>query len=520
MSTNPFGDDHDDDKEILEGFICPICREDLKSLEFLISHFEKQHPEDDDLKTTFREIFSKAKKKIKSNFEETFDLSRNLERNAAISRSGGGAASGNSSDRQSNARSRMNCFNFMDYQEVGREQQHMELFQSVRNPRLERYASETNKLIIRLHKLLKDMPTDAVLRKQHEQNIVPWLDGSSVKLCPNCAKSFNITRRKHHCRICGSIMCHDCSKFLAIEVAMELASLTMSQSEPLKMPNEKQTTGGTSTPQQQYDAIRSCDHCLWLLETRQEMHESRTCRPPITQIYADIQQLKKKVMPDIEMYLKIVNSLYEGESIFTLNDASALRGKIGQIAEAIDILSKRILALPCEPGTREESLKKSIRLSCIQLIKENMLSLPPLPKEDEIRQIQERKRMETEMRIATERRLAMEAYERYGLADSNADQSIRSEDYAQGTDMQCLDNWTAHQIRNENLVQSDDPLVEQINIIKGYIKQARQDLNFEVVETLEMNLRELQKEFYERQRSLSKTANTPTDENATVSPTN
>lgn len=203
----------------------------------------------------------------------------------------------------------------------------------------------------------------------------------------------------------------------------------MSQSEPLKMPNEKGAPG-TSTPQP--NAIRSCDHCLWLLETRQEMHESRTCRPPITQIYNDIQQLKKKVMPDIEMYLKIVNSLYEGESIFTLNDASALRGKIGQIAEAIDILSKRILALPCEPGTREESLKKSIRLSCIQLIKENMLSLPPLPKEDEIRQIQERKRMETEMRIATERRLAMEAYEKYGLANASADQSIKSGDYAQG----------------------------------------------------------------------------------------
>lgn len=75
-----------------------------------------------------------------------------------------------------------------------------------------------------------------------------------------------------------------------------------------------------------------------------------------------------------------------------------------------------------------------------------------------------------------------------------------------------MDNWTAHQIHNADLVQSDDPLVEQINIIKGYIKQARQDLNFDVVETLELNLRELQKEFYERQRSLSQTANTPNND--------
>lgn len=69
--------------------------------------------------------------------------------------------------------------------------------------------------------------------------------------------------------------------------------------------------------------------------------------------------------------------------------------------------------------------------------------------------------------------------------------------------MRSLDNWTAHPIRTAGIVHTDDPLVEQINIIKGYIKQARQDMNFDVVETLELNLRELQKEFYERQRSIS-----------------
>ncbi|XP_037819904.1 rabenosyn-5 [Lucilia sericata] len=506
--SNPFGepDESDIDGAILEGFICPICREDLKSLEFLTDHFDKAHAEDDDLRTLFKDIFSKAKKKI------NFDLSRNLEKNATISNSRSG---GEPNIREtSNARSRMNVFNFMDHQEVGVEQSLTEYFQSIRNPRLERYASETNKLIIRLHKLLKDMPSDAVLRKQHEQNIVPWLDGSSVKLCPNCAKSFHIARRQHHCRLCGSIMCHDCSKFLPLDTALELASLTMTHSEPLKQTADEKNATSSSNPQQ--SGIRSCDHCLWLLETRQEMHESRTCRPPITHIYADIQKLRKNVMPDIEMYLKIIASLYEGESIFTLNDASALRGKIGQVAEAIDVLSKRILAISCEPGTREESLKKAIRLSCIQLIKEKMLSLPPLPKEEEIRKIQERKRMEAELRIATERRQAMEAYERYGLAAASSSEStsLKSGDYAQGSDLRSLDNWTAHQISTAGLVQSDDPLVEQINIIKGYIKQARQDMNFDVVETLEINLRELQKEFYQRQRALSvKHNNTATTQN-------
>lgn len=164
--SNPFGepDESDADVEILEGFICPICREDLKSLEFLTDHFDKAHAEDDDIKTLFKEIFSKAKKKI------NFDLSRSLEKNATISSGSRGGNEPTVKDT-SNARSRMNIFNFMDHQEVGVERSQTEYFQSVRNPRLERYASETNKLIIRLHKLLKDMPSDAVLRKQHEQKV-------------------------------------------------------------------------------------------------------------------------------------------------------------------------------------------------------------------------------------------------------------------------------------------------------------------------------------------------------------
>lgn len=41
--------------------------------------------------------------------------------------------------------------------------------------RLERYATETNKLIIRLHKLLTDRPSDSMQQKIHEQTVLPWV---------------------------------------------------------------------------------------------------------------------------------------------------------------------------------------------------------------------------------------------------------------------------------------------------------------------------------------------------------
>lgn len=63
-----------------------------------------------------------------------------------------------------------------------------------------------------------------------------------------------------------------------------------------------------------------------------------------------------------------------------------------------------------------------------------------------------------------------------------------------------MDNWSGRQGGGGAGGNSTaDPLVEQINIIKGYIKQARIELRFEEVATLELNLRELQQEFYNRQ---------------------
>jgi len=223
MSGNPFDSDEEPSAasdEILEGFLCPICRADLKSIDFLTQHFARQHAEEEDaLKSVFKDIFTKAKKKILNNFDDDRDRGASSSTVSASASAASASNAGPNGSRTSNARTRNNVFNNMSRQSVGAERSYNEYFQSVRNPRLERYASETNKLIIRLHRLLKDLPTDAVQRKQHEQQTVPWLDGSSVKLCPNCAKSFHIARRQHHCRLCGGIMCHDCSRFLQLENA-------------------------------------------------------------------------------------------------------------------------------------------------------------------------------------------------------------------------------------------------------------------------------------------------------------
>lgn len=46
-----------------------------------------------------------------------------------------------------------------------------------------------------------------------------WKDSSQVKSCDLCQQLFSVTRRKHHCRLCGNVFCQTCS-----DNKMELAS--------------------------------------------------------------------------------------------------------------------------------------------------------------------------------------------------------------------------------------------------------------------------------------------------------
>ena len=59
---------------------------------------------------------------------------------------------------------------------------------------LSRYATETNRLIVRLDKLLTHLPNEAGRRREHEKAVVAWVDEDLVKLCPSCARGFNIAR--------------------------------------------------------------------------------------------------------------------------------------------------------------------------------------------------------------------------------------------------------------------------------------------------------------------------------------
>ncbi|XP_045783745.1 rabenosyn-5 isoform X1 [Maniola jurtina] len=427
------------DEEILEGFLCPICKADLKSATQLTSHFESLHQEEQDVLKSLKDIFGKAKKVIlnadDTQLKETFD------------------------------RALKNSQEYYPYEEqtIGVSRSCTDYFKAVRSARLERYATETNKLLIRLDKLVCNMPSEPNQRKQHEQEfqslqVVPWLDGTSVKLCPNCAKAFTLTRRKHHCRLCGSIQCHDCSVFLDLNVARTIVDPSAPQTSQEHEVNEK-------------NGLRLCEHCYKLIELRKQVQENRNAKTALMTAYEQMRSLMDQAKPAVAMYEKMCQSLFDGETTYNLSDVNAMRGRIGKLAEGIDLLSKQITSFPAEPNTRQAKVQEHIRQAAAIYIKEQLLSLRKLPTEAQIEEVRRERYERAQKQIQLERERV------------ETEREWRSEVESSGSRVSGPDH------------DDDNPLLEQMNIIRAYIKEARKELRFEEVAILEANLKELKKEY-------------------------
>ncbi|KAJ9580600.1 hypothetical protein L9F63_024215, partial [Diploptera punctata] len=496
-------------EEILEGFLCPMCKADLGTALQLHNHFQEEHTEDQDVLKSLKDLLGKAKKKILKIDEELFSC--DYETQTASS----GAQFVNTYTIE------------FEPQELGATRSHTQAFRATRNDRIERYASETNKLLIRLDKLLINFPTDPVKRKAREQEVVPWIDDRDVKLCPSCARNFHVARRKHHCRLCGAIMCHDCTQFLPLTAAKKMTSLAFGQQnitnhKPSIIGNNVQilersnSNSSLNSVLSLVDTVsgeqhfRLCIHCKQLLDTREKLKESRTLKPIISQFYERLRTYQSEADELTDLYIKMCQSLNCGETTYSLTDAQVSRVKLLKLAESIDSLSNKIAILGTKdlenpPRGKMLQLQQKIRTAATSYLKEQLVALPALPTEEQLRALQDRRRQEVSARIQQEKHLAaVEAYQaemkrRRDSSQRNRDIYYNSSGAQKPHDQVIIDSGWGPE--TGQMFDSDDPMIQQMNIIRNYIKQARSAQKFDEVATLEQNLKELKEEYWIQQQS-------------------
>ncbi|PKU40702.1 rabenosyn-5 [Limosa lapponica baueri] len=492
----PFGDPG----EVREGFLCPLCLKDLQALHQLQAHYEEEHSgEDRDVRAQLRNLVQKAKRAKKKLLKREGD------------------------DRtDSGSQERYESFSYggvdpymWEPQEVGAMRSHLSDFKKHRAARIDHYVVEVNKLIIRLEKLTSfdRANTESAKIRAIEKSVVPWVSDQDVPFCPDCGTKFSIRNRRHHCRLCGSIMCKKCMELVSLPLASKLTSASKealgSHTSPNSSPNSVHGSrrGSISSissvssvlDEKDDDRIRCCRHCKDTLLKREQQIDEKEYTPEIVKLYEKLRLCMEKVDQKAPEYIRMAESLNAGETTYNLEHANDLRVEIQKVYEFIDALSKKILSLGLhedpQPHPKTLQLQRMIRYSATLFVQEKLLGLMSLPTKDQYEELKKR-------------RLHMVALETQGKQEEKQKDFISRSAAAVNGDATHLkkgavrksEGWlpTSSISRQSEIA---DPLLQQIDNITSFIKQAKAANRIDEVHMLQENLRQLQDE-YDQQQTL------------------
>lgn len=320
---------------------------------------------------------------------------------------------------------------------------HWDKFEEVRRRHNDNICEETNKLVLRLDKLVT---SESSKKPDLDKSLVEWTSNELVKLCPYCAKAFNIARRRHHCRVCGAILCGNCSHFLDYKAACKLVKPAKLYTDPYdRIQDQIESKSAEEMPK-----IRTCEDCKRLLDKRVQIIEDHYNQPSFLTIY---EKLRTSMAEADELMLSQSSIAPSGRKETTME----LKTKIQEFRQNIAMVSAKIKKL----AEREQSDKQAYLLTAINQsvgywIKESL---------------------ESKM--------------------NRVNRSTRPQGGGSS-------GWVPDQSRSpasRSIDVNENPLLTQIKNLEEYIKQARLEARYEEVSALEANKRDLEIEYFIQQDS-------------------
>ncbi|KAF1390313.1 hypothetical protein PFLUV_G00056770 [Perca fluviatilis] len=501
--------------EVKEGFLCPLCLKDLQSFYQLQDHYEEEHSGDDrHVRGQLKSLVQKAKKA----------------KDKLLKRDG--------DDRPDTGSYESFYYGGVDPymwepQELGATRSHLDFFKKHRAARIDHYVIEVNKLIIRLEKLTSfdRINSDAAKIRAIEKSVVSWVNDSDVPLCPDCGNKFNIRNRRHHCRLCGSIMCRKCMEFIPLPLAQKLIIGTR---EALCVPgspiqSQSPPTGGGSSgmgsrrgsisslssvtsmlEEKDDEKIRCCHHCMDTLLKIQQKLEEKDHMPDVVKLYERLRMCMEKVDEKAPEYIRMAESLNAGETTYNLDTAGGLRLEVQKYYELIDALSKKILTLRAKddppPHPKALQLQRMIRYTATLFVQEKLLGLMSLPTKDKYEELKEKRKQEQEKRLQQERLATQETLKRRQESEKNRQPPNTNGELPRAPRaprMTKAGGWLPSADSVHACSELEDPLLQQIENIQSFLRQAREAQRTDEVAMLEENLRQLQDEYDQQQTSLA-----------------
>ncbi|KAJ8661316.1 hypothetical protein O0I10_003066 [Lichtheimia ornata] len=262
-----------------------------------------------------------------------------------------------------------------------------------------------------------------------EQTVTKWEDDKSVIQCPLCSCAFTITNRKHHCRLCGRIVCGNarCSKMIPLFLNMSSEGF------------DQEPVGDT----------RACRECQRLVFRRKLRYEEAMNPAPIVQLYNQLVITRQNIEKQLPLFHDIIVLLdkekISKQSKETFQRAGKIRKSLLDNFALFDALAKRIKTLPASSSAFRR-LQSNVCTAANMYLQQNMLPLQMLP------------------------RILKPAEKRNGSKRING---------------------SASSSRVQELQLQLQAFQEQQMLVEGYIKEAQQARKFDDVKLLKQSLDEL-----------------------------
>ncbi|KAL0580427.1 carboxypeptidase Y-deficient [Marasmius crinis-equi] len=304
-----------------------------------------------------------------------------------------------------------------------------------------------------------------------EQRITPWQEDSEVTKCPICSSSFHpLSNRKHHCRLCGQIICNLPVKNPTRPTPCSLLFVVDPKTRKIEEVGEgvdygvrRRTPSHDKSKEEEEEkflkGVRICRDCRPVL-LRQQYLRDITVAPPFMRLYDVFVALEKEIEDSLPQFQEMVLSLGQdaGQHQGISKEATATRKRLLDAFAQYDALAKRIRALPdddgkaVKPGSSQDRVRSAILSRANIFLQKNMFPLQSLPKQS-----------------------------------STSSTPTSSTPPPEGANALAIDvdSQMAHVLQ---------PLLEQEALLETFVEEATAQRKFEDAKTLRANLKEIRNE--------------------------
>ncbi|KAJ4257521.1 carboxypeptidase Y-deficient [Fusarium torreyae] len=392
---------------------------------------------------------------------------------------------------------------------------HTSMFVEKRRKKVERQNLEISRLEKRLTKLTKLLanPPEKVTqsngsllspvtslagqknpRKLIEQSVVTWEEDANVSKCPFCQQDFGSwTFRRHHCRICGRVVCGDpqtgCSSEVGLNVASDVNGTT-SHSATEKPP-------ATANPGQVGIDIRMCRECKHTIFSARDFAASLQHKPVDQRAYETLRQFERGIQQLLPSFTRVLLNLQpekkeSGEIDLNkpppthaqIQEAAKIRKRLVDSFAKYGTAAKRLRDLPTESPTQRR-LQMAVYTYASSFLHTNMLPLKSLPQ-----MLRSRSSASSSTAVSTSRLLASHHHSGSSLRHSElADTETSSQAPSEGSTVVSQLETEEKELRERLVV-----LEEQRFMVESMIKTAQGSRRFEEVSALSRNVDELDAE--------------------------